>query len=60
MDSIARRQRVGMDEAADRANPKRPEEPCWVIDGAFDHMGRSSLKRIAPGERRFTQIDRDS
>ena len=31
-----------------------------MIDEAFDRMGRSSLKRIAPGERRFTQIDRDS
>ena len=60
VDSIARRQRVGMDEAADRANPRRPEEPCCVIDGAFDRMGGSSLKRIAPGEHRFTQIDRDS
>ena len=32
----------------------------FVIDEAFDRMGGSSLKRIAPGERRFTQIDRDS
>ena len=60
MDPIAQSQRVGLDEAADRANPRRPEDPCCVIDEAFDRMGGSSLKRIAPGERRFTQIDRDS
>ena len=60
VDSIARRQRVGMDEADDRANPRRPEEPCCVIDGAFDRMARSSLNRITPDERRVTQIDRDS
>ena len=35
-----------MDEAADRANPTRPEEPCCVIDGAFDRMSGSSLKGL--------------
>ena len=31
-----------------------------VVDEAFDRMGGSSLNRIAPAERRITQIDRES